>query len=440
MHISTPGLIIAAPASGSGKTLITLGLLRALARNGVAIGSAKVGPDYIDPAFHAAATGRACFNIDLWAMRDETIHRSLRQITHKSSLVIAEGVMGLFDGAADGYGSTADLAAITGWPVVLVVDSRSQGASAAALVRGFITHRADISVSGVIFNKIGSNKHRDIIDDAMKRFLPKVRVLGYIPRSSDLEVPSRHLGLVQAHEKTQLDSFIDRAADLVEQHVDCEDLRTLARRLDHKITSYLQNTPLGQRIAVADDVAFGFSYPHLLAGWQEAGAEIMRFSPLAGEAPAEQADSIYLPGGYPELHAGKITANTAFLSGLKDAAERSKPIFGECGGYMVLGEGMIDAQGHRHAMAGLLPVETSFAQRKLHLGYRLAEMAVDSPIGNKGEKIKGHEFHFATTVSENASSPLFLSWDASGESLGATGICIGTVAGSFLHVIDRASP
>lgn len=438
MPNTPPGLIIAAPTSGSGKTLITLGLLRAFSRQGIAIGSAKVGPDYIDPAFHAKSTGRPCFNLDLWAMRKESLFRNLGIISNEAELVLAEGVMGLFDGAADGRGSTADLAAMTGWPVILAVDARSQGASAAALVRGFVDHRKDITVAGVVFNKIGSDKHKCIIADAMAQTLPKISVLGFIPRITELALPSRHLGLVQATEKDDLESFIDTAADLIEKHVDCAALKTIARTGVVDATQTSPVTPLGQRIAVADDIAFAFAYPHILSTWRDAGVEILPFSPLAGEGPSPNADAVYLPGGYPELHAGTIASCEPFLSGLRDAATAEKPVFGECGGYMVLGNGMTDAQGNRHAMAGLLPVETSFADRKLHLGYRRASTLCPSPIGKTGQKITGHEFHYATTISEGPGENLFETWDASGNALGSTGLRAGSVAGSFLHMIDRA--
>jgi len=436
--MTPPGLIIAAPSSGSGKTLITLGLLRAMIRAGVAIGSAKVGPDYIDPAFHAAATGRPCFNLDLWAMREKTLSHNLHMISANAEMVIAEGVMGLFDGASDGKGSTADLASLTGWPVILVVDARSQGASAAALVRGFASHRDDITLAGVIFNQIGSDRHRTIIADAMSRTLPDIAVLGFLPRVPDLAIPSRHLGLVQAREKDGLDAFINSAADLIEQHVDCTALRTLARSGAFNTTQVSPIPPLGQRIAIADDVAFAFAYPHMLSMWRDAGAEVLPFSPLAGEASSPDADAIYLPGGYPELHAGAIALNEPFLTGLRHAAASGKPVFGECGGYMVLGNGLIDAQGDCHEMAGLLSVETSFADRKLHLGYRRATTLCDSPIGKAGQRIAAHEFHYATTVSEGSGESLFEMKDASGTSLGSAGLRAGSVAGSFLHLIDRA--
>jgi cobyrinic acid a,c-diamide synthase len=441
--MSLPGLIIAAPASGSGKTITTLAILRALTRAGLRVNSFKVGPDYIDPAFHAAATGRPCANLDLWAMRPVTVAWLLEGLSADADLVLGEGVMGLFDGASDASGaisgSTADVAATTGWPVVLVVDVRGQAASVAALLRGFASHRADVPVVGVIFNRVGGPAHTDMLRQAVAPLgLP---VLGCLPRERELALPERHLGLVQAGEQLDLVAFLERAADLAAQHLDLRQLRALARparRIDPVDGVPAGLAPLGQRIAVARDIAFAFTYPATLARWRSAGADLTFFSPLADEPPAADADAVYLPGGYPELHAGRLAGNAAFLGGLRAAAAQGATLFGECGGYMVLGEGLTDAAGNRHAMAGLLPVETSFAEQRLHLGYRSAELAVDCGLGSRGAPFRGHEFHYAVLCREGAGDPLFRCRDAAGRDLGAQGRRHGSVLGSFLHLIDRA--
>jgi cobyrinic acid a,c-diamide synthase len=434
------GLIVAAPASGSGKTVVALGLLRALKRRGIAAAGVKAGPDYIDPAFHAAASGRACFNLDPWAMRSETVAAVVAESTRGAELVVCEGVMGLFDGASGGRGSTADLAALTGWPVVLAVDVRGQGASAAALVQGFAGHRADVRISGAIFNRVASGPHESAIAAGMERACPGIAVLGYLPRDPDLALPERHLGLMQARELSGLEAFLEHAADVVDSHVDLAALRALAQigRLPAGSNSPpMPLPPLGRRIAVAHDDAFAFCYPAVLSGWRGAGAEISFFSPLAGEVPDAASDAVYLPGGYPELHAGRIAASPS-LAALRQAASRGAAIFGECGGYMVLGRGLEDAAGTRHAMAGLLPLETSFAKRKLHLGYREVALARDSPLGKKGARFRGHEFHYATALSEGSGEILFESRDAAGAELGPAGLRAGNVAGSFVHLLDRA--
>jgi cobyrinic acid a,c-diamide synthase len=437
---SAPGLIIAAPSSGSGKTIFTLGLIRHWARAGVAVASAKVGPDYIDPAFHAAASGRPCLNLDSWAMRSGTLAAAVSRLTRMGEVVVCEGVMGLFDGATAREGSTADLAAVTGWPVVLVVDAHAQAASAAAVVHGFASFRRGVSVAAVVLNRVGSERHAALLREACALDVPEVPVVGYLPSAEGLILPERHLGLVQAVEHPDLAAFLTRAAEVVGAHVDTDSLRCLARpaRAAAESDRVEPIVPLGQRIAVADDAAFAFRYPLVIEGWRAAGSEIIPFSPLADEAPREDADAIYLPGGYPELHAGKLAGNSRFLSGLHAAARRGAVIFGECGGYMVMGDGLVDADGRRHAMAGLLPLETSFADRRLHLGYRDASLVSDCPLGTVGARYRGHEFHYARTLREGPGEPLFACRDAGGRALGITGLVAGRVMGSFIHLIDIA--
>ena len=430
------GLIVAAPASGSGKTVLTLGLLRALRNRGVRVSSLKIGPDYIDPAYHAAATGRPTANLDLWGMRPSTVAGLVDFAGRNADLVLAEGVMGLFDGAADGSGSTADAAALTGWPVLLIVDVRGQGASAAALVRGFRDHRPDVTIAGVIFNRGGGEKHRTILERAMAGI--DVPILGFLPRDPTLAVDSRHLGLRQAGEHTDLDGWIEASSRIVAAHVDLARIERLARPgRSLPVRSNDTVPPLGTHIAVARDEAFAFSYPHLLTGWEEQGARLSFFSPLADEEPVETADAVYLPGGYPELHVGRIAGNTRFLSGLRAAAGRKASIYGECGGYMVLGRALTDADGKAHAMAGLLPLDSSFAAPRLHLGYRCLTLATDCALGVRGAGFRGHEFHYASGSADDAAEPLFHATDAQGKSLAAMGCRIGSVSGSFAHLLDR---
>ena len=428
---------MAAPASGCGKTVITLALLRHLSNTGLAVGSFKVGPDYIDPAFHAVATGRPCRNLDSWGMRPATLSTTLAAATGNADLVIGEGVMGLFDGAEGEAGSTADLAAALGLPVVLVVDVGAQAASAGALIRGFANHRADVHVTGIIFNRVGGALHAETLREACRPL--GVPVLGLVPWTDDMILPERHLGLVQAEETTGLEEFLETAAGIVERHVDVAELSRLASPIPQaKGSDAPPVTPLGQRIAVARDAAFAFAYDHLLEGWRLDGCEICAFSPLAGEGVPEGSDALYLPGGYPELHAGAIAANQKFIDDLRAAADRTVPIYGECGGYMVLGEALIDADGERHSMAGLLPVVTSFAERQMHIGYRLLELASDTPLGARGTAFRGHEFHFSSGMSEAASGPLFVARDVRGGNEVSIGCVHGTVMGSFAHLIDRA--
>lgn len=427
------GFMIAAPASGSGKTTITLGLLRALKRRGVPLAPAKAGPDYIDPAYHKAASGTECFNLDPWAMRPELISALSSRMTEGGKLLVAEGMMGLFDGAMDGKGSSADLAKMLDLPVVLVVDCAKQSHSIAALVSGFSQFRKDVLVAGVILNRVGSVRHETMLREALKPL--GITVLGAIPRDEALVLPERHLGLVQAGEHADLERFLDHAADVLDERIDVAALTHIwsAPKRHTAMANVPRLKPLGSRIAVARDDAFAFAYTHLFEGWRRRGAEILFFSPLADETPDENADAIYLPGGYPELFAGRLASAKNFERGMKAAATKGVIIYGECGGYMVLGEALEDVNGINHPMLGLLPLETSFAKRKLHLGYRLLTPLSAAPWQMP---LKGHEFHYASIVREGNAERLFKVQDALGEERGEAGLRVGSVSGSFMHVID----
>jgi cobyrinic acid a,c-diamide synthase len=433
------GLIVAAPHSGSGKTVITLALARALRRRGLRIGVAKTGPDYVDPGFHAIAAGRACHTLDPWAMRETTLAWLIGAAASDVDLVLCEGAMGLFDGVdASGTASTADVAARTRWPVVLVIDARGMAASVAALVEGFARHRADTAIVGVILNRVGGENHRRVLAEALARVDPPVAVLGAVNRAAALDLPSRHLGLVPALEREGIESWIEHAASRIESGIDLDALIGLAKPAIGQAGRGLPPPvpPFGQRIALARDEAFAFGYPFVLEAWRLAGAEIHEFSPLADESPWNGCDAVFLPGGYPELHAGRLAAASRFRGGLRAAAERGAAIYGECGGYMALGRALIDARGIAHAMAGLLPVETSFAERRLQLGYREVRASGDGPLA-AASVYRGHEFHYATILSEEGDHAMFTCRDARGKDLGRAGRRVGRVGGSFIHLIDR---
>ncbi|MGA0541863.1 cobyrinate a,c-diamide synthase [Neotabrizicola sp. VNH66] len=429
-----PGLMISAPASGTGKTTVMLGLLRALAEDGLAVQPFKSGPDYIDPAFHRAAAGRASFNLDSWAMAPGMIAALARQ-AEGADLVLAEGSMGLFDGVATagvgGHGSSAELARAMGWPVILVLDVGGQAQSAAATALGFARYDTGLPFAGVILNRVASPRHERLIRLGMAQ--AGLRVLGALPRRGDLKLPERHLGLVQATEHSDLEAAIAGYAAFLRAHVDLAALRALAAACAPG-TAAPQPLPRppAQRIALAQDAAFSFTYPHLLAGWRAAGAEVLPFSPLADEPPPA-ADLVWLPGGYPELHAGRIAAAGRFMAGLR-AHAATRPVHGECGGYMVLGQALTDAAGVAHPMAGLLGLVTSYQTRRLHLGYRLAQLVAPVPGFAPGTRLRGHEFHYSTILSQ-PDAPLAAVSDADGAPVAETGSRRGTVTGTFFHLI-----
>jgi cobyrinic acid a,c-diamide synthase len=435
-----PGLMIAAPRSGSGKTTLTLGLLRALHRAGVAVGSAKCGPDYIDPPFHVAASGHPCVNLDSWAMPPALLTALASRAGAGCDLILCEALMGLFDGVpgpAGRTGSSADVAAALGWPVLLVLDVSGQSQSAAAIVKGCATYDPRLTIAGVVLNRLGSPRHARLATEAIEAL--GIPVVGTMPRSAGVALPERHLGLVQAGETSDLEVRLEQMADFVAEHTKLDVIRSLAASGARQFedTAHPAVRPPGQRIAVARDAAFSFFYPHLMQGWRAAGAEILFFSPLADEAPDDACDVCWLPGGYPELHAGRLAGSRRFFGGLRRFAE-TRPVHGECGGYMVLGRSLTGADGEAWPMAGLLDVSTSFARRKLHLGYRNACLVADGCLGPAGTRLRGHEFHYASIETPGEDAPFAQVSDACGADAVPDGGRRGFVSGSFFHVIAAA--
>ena len=429
------GLVISAPASGVGKTTLTLALARAYRDRGLEVQCFKSGPDYIDPVFHAAATGRASVNIDSWAMDRATIEHLVSRGAD-ADLVLAEGSMGLFDGVAArgvaGTGATADIAEMMGWPVLLAIDPSGQAQTAAAIASGLRDFRSGVRLAGVVLNRVASPRHEDLVRRAMAD--AGIAVFGALPRHAEISLPKRHLGLVQAEEQAEIGGLIAEAARFVSEHIDLDAvLRAATAWSPPPVARSPCVSPPGQRIALARDAAFSFVYPHMLEAWRAAGAEILTFSPLADEGPDANADVCWLPGGYPELHAGLLAANAGFRECLR-AFAGTRPVHGECGGYMVMGAALTDADGVRREMAGLLGLETSFAKRRMHLGYRLAELAAPMPGHQAGARLRGHEFHYSTIIAQ-PDTPLAAVHDATGAVVAETGSRRGHATGTFFHLI-----
>lgn len=472
----TPGVLIAAPASGSGKTVVTLGLIAALRARGLRVQPFKCGPDYIDPAFHAAAAGRASLNLDAWAMTAGDIAGRIAGVP-AADIVVAEGAMGLFDGVAVpgacGSGAAADVAALTGWPVVLVIDAGGMAQSAGAVAAGFAAFRPGVRVAGVVLNRVGSPRHEAMLRQGLAA--AGVACFGALPRNAGLALPERHLGLVQAVETADLAGWLARAGALVAQHCDLDAIRAAADAAPltplpsppgggeaptsagaHGRVAGAPSSPLagegwgggacpqprrlpppGQRVAVARDAAFSFVYPHMLDDWHAQGAEILPFSPLADQAPDHSADACWLPGGYPELYGPVLAGAARFRDGLRRFAG-TRPVHGECGGYMALGQAIIGKDGVRYPMAGLLGLVTSFADRRMHLGYRQAVLAAPAAGQAPGARLVGHEFHYATIV-EQPDAPLACVYDAACAVVPETGSRRGHVTGTFFHLIGPAA-
>lgn len=442
--MTAPALLIAAPRSGAGKTTLTVGLIAALSGRGRRVRALKCGPDYIDAAFHGAASGSDCANIDSWAMSPGHMAAILRSAANADDMLIVESAMGLFDGVAGNpgrSGAAADVAVRFGIPVILVIDTGGQAQSTGAVAKGFASFDPRLEVVGAILNGVASERHLRSASEGLAA--AEIQRLGWIPKRGEFVFQDRHLGLVQARERHDLTREIEALADQIAQTVDLDRVEALARPpleskdpdpVDRFATRSLD--PPGQRIALADDEAFSFFYAHMAADWRTRGAEIVRFSPLNDEAPPEGCDCCWLPGGYPELHAGRIAGARRFLEGLATFAE-THPVHGECGGYMVLGTTLEDADGNSHEMAGLMGHRTSFRNRKLHLGYRRAIVGRDCALGNAGIAVRGHEFHYATLLDEGTDEAFLSVFDGEGAKLGDGGGRRGNVTGTFFHAIAR---
>lgn len=437
--MTTRALIVSAPCSGAGKTSVSIGLMRAFARKGLRVQGIKSGPDFIDPGFHKAATNRSGLNLDSWAMEHDLLHHFMHHVAQECDLLVIEGAMGLFDGIPAGdnrTGSVADIARILNIPVLLVLDVSGQAQTAAAVAKGFELFDPDVTIAGVLLNRVASERHRTLIETAMRK--AETPFAGAVMRNSVPVLSERYLGLVQASEYEALEKFIEQLADVMEASLDLDTVLSLAAPINIPSASGDKALPPpGQRIALAQDAAFTFVYPHILDHWYRQGSEIVSFSPLADEIPPKDCDICWLPGGYPELYAGALSAAQRFREGVS-AFAKTKPVHGECGGYMVLGQYLEDAEGCTYEMTGLLAHGTSLKKRRMNLGYRKARLLQSHVLGNNGDVIRGHEFHYATVMATGNNLPLVEMTDGLDNSLGEAGSRDGFVSGTFFHAIARS--
>lgn len=437
-----PRILIAAPASGSGKTTISVGIMAALAR-GMAVQSFKVGPDFIDPMYHTAATGRISRNLDTWMTSPETVRKSFERAGRGAEVAVVEGVMGLYDGfdAVSDDGSSAGLAKILNIPIILVIDASRMARSAAAIVLGCRDYDPAINLAGVICNHVSGEQHAAWLRQAIEGI--GVPLLGCIPSSPSAKIPERHLGLwtVQGRQ-TETQTFIQCAADLVTTYVDLERLLAIARDAPD-----LPENPGGDgvvehptvRIGVAHDEAFCFYYEDNFDALRKAGAEIVFFSPLRDVDLPENVAGIYLGGGYPELNAERLMKNKGIYSRIHNAFRAGMPIYAECGGYLWLGESLTDMDGHPYPGLGLLP-GAAHMQSRLHLGYRWVEASQDTLLLRKGEKGRGHEFHYSVVECDPHNSAAFHVGRTCGAMERSEGYSRGSVLASFVHLHFDSNP
>ncbi len=431
------GIVMAGTHSGCGKTTITLGLLAALTARGISVQSFKAGPDFIDAGIHRLATGRQSINLDLWMCGEEGVRNSFCRYARMGEISVIEGVMGLFDGDQ----GTSALACALYLPVILVVDAYGMAESAGALVQGFSewATSSGITLVGVIFNRVGSERHFERLKNAVQ----DVEVLGYLPRDADIEIPSRHLGLVTAEELPMSRLQVESLAEKIEKHVSIERILDLSDAGDEDRCERFVSRPgrvaLTMRIAIARDVAFSFYYDENLDLLRDAGAEIVFFSPLLDSDLPPDINAVYLGGGYPELHASRLSANTAMLSAIRAWAAAGRPVYAECGGLMYLSRGIRDLEGRFFEMAGIFPFETAMQQRRSRLGYREIKLKESCILGRAGAILRGHEFHYSNIppgqdMKGSGVETIYDAVDAQGRPQDCEGYRIGPVLASYVHV------
>jgi cobyrinic acid a,c-diamide synthase len=439
-----PVLVIAGVSSGVGKTTVTLGILEALRRRGLTVQGFKVGPDFIDPGFHALATGRPADNLDSWMCGHDHVVTTVARRTADVDLAVVEGVMGCFDGleGASEAGSTAEIAKWLGAPVVLVLDAGAMARSAAAVLLGFERFDTDVELAGVIFNRVGGPVHRQWLNDAVAEAC-ETRVLGALPHEPALALPERHLGLVTAAEGGYSDELRGRLAELVEQYVDVGALLDAARsRVERRPPDRVGSCRQGAvaTIAVARDEAFQFYYRDNLDLLEEAGARIVYWSPLHDGALPE-ADGLYLGGGYPELYARALSANATVLRQVRAFAESDRPVYAECGGLMYLAESLTDLDGGVWPMVGLLPAPVRMERGCLAIGYREVEIVGPSPLGPSGTRARGHEFHrSALGPVPPMVARVYSIRDGLGREARPEGFAVGQVLMSYVHLHFGSNP
>ncbi len=437
-------IIIAAPQSGSGKTTITLGLMACLKRRGLRVAPFKVGPDFIDPGYHRFVTGRPSVNLDGWMCGADFVRETFAVHSRDADIAVIEGVMGLFDGIGGNHeaGSTAQVAKITGAPVILVIDARSQARSVAPLVKGFSEFDPAVRIAGVIFNNVGSENHARILREAVESLGTGIRVVGCIPRDDLLHIPSRHLGLLTVEENPLPGDYLDHLAEVVREHVDLG--LVWAAATPHGADQNLLFTqPIPQktrrkpvRIGVARDAAFCFVYEDNLRLLHEAGGEIVEFSPLRDGRLPGGIGGVYLPGGYPELFAETLAANHGMKESLREAVTTGMPVYAECGGFIYLTAGMADSPH----FVGIYPVTTRLLPRRKALGYREAELTAESILGWQGTVARGHEFHYSEMDEMPPEVERLYRVRKGGVDLGAEGYRIGNCLASYIHLHFASCP
>lgn len=437
------GLVIGGTRSGCGKTTLTLALLAALGRRGHSVQACKIGPDFIDPSHHAALTGLPSYNIDAWMGENHT-HRVLARMLHNTpaDTLIVEGVMGLFDGPGAIHtddslcspGSTAHAARMLGLPVVLAVDARGMGQSAAALAAGFVRARTDIIFAGIVYTHTGGAQHAALLREGHAALLgaENIPLLGIMPREGAPCLPARHLGLLLAHECGWDAAAHAALADWCEEHMNIDAVYARCAFVSPAPQASAPIPHPHMRVGVAHDAAFCFCYPDMVQVLAEMGAQTVYFSPLCDAALPEGCDALYIPGGYPELHAPALAANAPLRHAVRDFANKGGHIYAECGGYMYLMRAL-HTDNAAYRMCGCLPLECRMEPTRVALGYRSMTLV------NAGATARGHEFHYARLLGEQPLPPLWHVGDRLGHALPDEGVRCGNIAASWIHLYPEGA-
>lgn len=445
--VQKQAFLVAGTHSGCGKTTIALGLLAAFRARGLRVQPFKVGPDFIDPGLHGLVAGRTSRNLDGWMLGRAYNVELFRRLAQDSDIALVEGVMGLFDGydGTSESGSSAEMAKWLGIPAVLVVDARSMARSAAALIQGYINFDPALAVCGVIFNRIGGPGHLEYLREAVGSAFPDLAVFGALPREEAVGIPERHLGLVTADEVAPGARWRENLASLLERSLDLDLLLEKTRFAGEPPRPRPEPAPPVPpvTVAVARDAAFCFYYPDNFELLERAGARLRFFSPVSGQAVPEECSGVYLGGGYPELFAEAISANSAFLESIRASADRGMPIYAECGGLMTLGRFIDTMEGRRFPMAGVLPFGTRMLRRRKALGYTEVVLRRDCLLGSAGAAIRGHEFHYSEIAGEEEAGALEYSYELRGRKLSPArreGYTVGSVLASYIHLHWGSAP
>ena len=442
-----PRIMIAGTNSGVGKTTVTLGIMSALVQKGIKVQGFKAGPDYIDPSHHTFVTGNASKNLDTWMMGENACRELFERSALNADVSVIEGVMGLYDGSIDssGHGSSAHLAKILNIPVILVVNARGVAQSAGAVVMGFMEFDKEINLAGIILNNVASQNHYDIIKKAIEESC-SVAVLGYLKKQSDITIPERHLGLIPSEEKKINSALYDKLGQMVLETIDIDKLQEIAGSAavfpDYNRSIFIERgSSLDVTLAVARDSAFCFYYQDDIDLFEELGAKIIEFSPLADKSLPDGIDGIFMGGGFPELFADRLMKNESMRKSILEAHKQGIIIYGECGGMMYLLEKLIDCEGRSFKMSGVLIGTSRMENRRQGLGYVIADATCDNIICKSADTFRAHEFHWSK-LQDVPDDTVFAynTRKSNGKKTGIDGICKSNVLASYTHIHFSSNP